>query len=237
MKSYTKSNGALSSLSDKVEIFSNTPTGTENGEIYFYDGDIFQNVNGTATLLTAGGGMPSEYFVGDIIASYSDTNPDPTKYLLCDGSTFSQSDWPELYTLLGTNTLPNLHKRYLKGAGQSSVVPTATTVTLKGCLEGSAPKHCHKVSTVPHCHGVDWAHRHEYLYGCCVCTYCCIARYGKSGYAKYGQTCCMQCTYPAEYAPGSITSYPAIIHVTINAAGQDFYQKSKTVRFYIRGAV
>lgn len=237
MKSYTKSNGTLSPLSDKVRIFSNTPAGTENSEVYFYGGDIFQNVNGTATRLTAGGGMQSEYFVGDIIASYSDTNPDPTKYLLCNGSTFNQADWPELYTLLGTNTLPNLHNRYLKGAGQNSEFPTATEITLKGCLAGSAPKHCHKVSTVPHKHGTDWAHRHEYLYGCCVCTYCCIANYGKAGVAKYGDTCCIQCTQDACYCPTSISVHNANINVTINTVGSGIYQKSKTVRFYIRGAV
>lgn len=38
----------------------------------------------------------------------------PTGYLPCDGSTFSQSEYPDLYAYLGTNVLPDMRGRYLK---------------------------------------------------------------------------------------------------------------------------
>lgn len=39
----------------------------------------------------------------------------PTDYLKCDGSTFMSAVYPELYNILGSNTLPNLNGRMLEG--------------------------------------------------------------------------------------------------------------------------
>lgn len=43
----------------------------------------------------------------------------PTGYLVCDGSTFSKDDCPELYNILGSNKLPDLRDRFIVGAGNS----------------------------------------------------------------------------------------------------------------------
>lgn len=40
----------------------------------------------------------------------------PDGWLLCDGSSFSSSTYPQLYSLLGSTTLPNLAGKYLIGA-------------------------------------------------------------------------------------------------------------------------
>jgi microcystin-dependent protein len=45
----------------------------------------------------------------------------PTGWLLCDGSTFSSTTYPQLYTLLGNSTtLPNLRQKYLLGYDSAS---------------------------------------------------------------------------------------------------------------------
>jgi microcystin-dependent protein len=46
----------------------------------------------------------------------------PNGWLLCDGSTFDQTLYPELYALLGdSNTLPDLREKYLIGKGSGSL--------------------------------------------------------------------------------------------------------------------
>lgn len=43
----------------------------------------------------------------------------PSGWLACDGTTFSQADYPDLYTLLGTNVLPDLQEVTLVGIGHN----------------------------------------------------------------------------------------------------------------------
>lgn len=50
---------------------------------------------------------------GTIIAYYGKTAP--AGYLACDGSTFSASQYPELYAAIGTTTLPDLRGRFIRG--------------------------------------------------------------------------------------------------------------------------
>jgi microcystin-dependent protein len=46
----------------------------------------------------------------------------PAGWLLCNGSTFDQTLYPQLYTILGSsNTLPDLRERYLIGKGSDSL--------------------------------------------------------------------------------------------------------------------
>lgn len=52
----------------------------------------------------------------------------PTGWLLCNGSTFDQTLYPELYTLLGnSNTLPDLREKYLIGKGSGSLTLNTNT--------------------------------------------------------------------------------------------------------------
>ena len=46
--------------------------------------------------------------IGTIIPRVSSSTTVPTGWLVCDGSTFSSTDYPDLYTLLGSTTLPDL---------------------------------------------------------------------------------------------------------------------------------
>lgn len=71
--------------------------------------------------------------VGSISMWYTGTAP--TDWLICDGTTFSATDYPDLNTLLGGNTLPDLKGRMPVGVGQQSNTKwdsTAETYTSDG---------------------------------------------------------------------------------------------------------
>ena len=56
--------------------------------------------------------------VGTIIARPSGrfiSNAEASKYLYCDGNSFSAALYPKLYQVLGTTTLPDLRERFLEG--------------------------------------------------------------------------------------------------------------------------
>jgi len=65
---------------------------------------------------TLGGLLPE---VGTILAYAGSTAP--AGWLLCNGATFTATTYPELYILLGnSNTLPDLQKKYLRGAATAN---------------------------------------------------------------------------------------------------------------------
>lgn len=57
--------------------------------------------------------------VGTILPYAGSTAPDG--WILCNGSTFSSSTYPELYSIIGSTTLPDLREKYLIGASSSSL--------------------------------------------------------------------------------------------------------------------
>lgn len=99
--------------------------------------------------------------VGSISMWYTGTPP--TDWLICDGTTFSATDYPDLNTLLGGNTLPDLKGRMPVGVGQQSNTKwdsTAETYTADGtdfALAGSGGTEDHKLleAEIPsHDHGM-----------------------------------------------------------------------------------
>jgi microcystin-dependent protein len=82
----------------------------------------------------------------------------PTGWLECNGSSFSASEYPDLFAVLGSTTLPNLVEQHLRGGTsanvRTAVANTANTVTLS---EANLPSHTHDLSN--HTHGMD--HRHS----------------------------------------------------------------------------
>ena len=77
----------------------------------------------------------------------------PTGWLLCNGSTFVETTYPELYVLLGnSNTLPDLRNKYLLGVTSSESLKTtggnvghahSTTYALSGATAGASIDHGH----------------------------------------------------------------------------------------------
>jgi len=128
---------------------------TEGGVPYYWDGKWER---GFAPSAADGGGQ-----IGAMVMW-----PDaavPIHFLLCDGSTFDQATYPELYAALGnSNEVPNTSRRFLKfdpvqgytffphQAGFPA--SGALTATLSGDVS-EAGRHQHLVSL--HSHIVGWA--------------------------------------------------------------------------------
>lgn len=67
----------------------------------------------SAFLAGSGGGASFGVPVGTVINYYGTTAPEG--YFICDGSTFSQTDYPELAALLGSTLLPDLRGEFVRG--------------------------------------------------------------------------------------------------------------------------
>lgn len=69
--------------------------------------------------------------IGSIIAYAGKETPE--NYLFCDGQTFNQSEYPDLYKVLGTNTTPKLNdNRFLEGADSYGTAKDAGLPNIKG---------------------------------------------------------------------------------------------------------
>ena len=64
---------------------------------------------------------------GKVSATSSDF---PKGYLECNGASFSQSTYPELYAVLGTTTLPDFNGRFPMGTNNTSNVGSAVNAGL-----------------------------------------------------------------------------------------------------------
>lgn len=79
----------------------------------------------------------------------------PTDWLLCDGSTFSAVTYPDLATLLGGTTLPNLTNKFPLGVGAEPVLTAGGTLFhdhTQPTHTHTGPDHNH---TITHTHAVD----------------------------------------------------------------------------------
>lgn len=79
----------------------------------------------------------------------------PTDWLICDGSTFSGVTYPDLATLLGGTTLPNITNRFPLGIGAEAPLVTGGTLFhdhTQPTHTHTGPDHNH---TITHTHAVD----------------------------------------------------------------------------------
>lgn len=83
--------------------------------------------------------------VGFLVPMWNTVSDD--SLLLCDGSTFSSSEYPELYSILGRTTLPDFTDRTVKGAGSTGKSNLHNANTLGNTQAGSNRKHTHLVIT------------------------------------------------------------------------------------------
>ena len=68
--------------------------------------------------IVGGGGGAGGYYVGTIQAFSSTTMP--VGFRIADGSTFSSFAYPDLFTILGSNQLPDLRNQFLRGWNNDS---------------------------------------------------------------------------------------------------------------------
>ena len=83
--------------------------------------------------------------VGIINALYGSTIP--SGWLLCDGTTFSGSIYPDLSTFLGSTTLPDLRGYFLRGLDTTGTVDRQAGRTLKSIQADDNKSHNHTATT------------------------------------------------------------------------------------------
>lgn len=162
-KKYNKINGNLVVDTPKVVTFSTYAAAyqgcldedvpqdclvvVENDGLYIWD---LAQVTLTKLTEVGGGGVQPKYVIGDIMQLYGTTAPSG-KWLKCDGSAFDTTKYPDLYSLLGSNTVPDLNGYVLKGIGSNGIFSTHDPIALGAKLSANMGQHYHTgVSNVTH---------------------------------------------------------------------------------------
>ena len=80
-----------------------------------------------------GSGLP----VGAVFWWFGTTSNKPSNTLVCDGSSFSSSSYPELYQKLGKTTLPNItgSKRFIRGSTTAGTTQSDAIRNITGYIE------------------------------------------------------------------------------------------------------
>lgn len=116
-----------------------------------YDGTQFIIVGKPIVLSSSDYTIYADGSIGDdpigIIKPYYSANI-PLGYLACDGSSFDTTIYSDLYTLLGTNTTPDLRECVLVGIGTNStdVISSHDTYTLGYFKDDQFQDHSHYIS-------------------------------------------------------------------------------------------
>ena len=157
MKELIKKNGNLQQVSDyKIKIYSQLPQSgstdeiviLENNGIYQYSNNVWEKI---LNFISSG---PSG-IIGEIKASLN-MNDISDDWLECNGNTFDTTKYPELYSLLGTNTLPDLRESCLVGVGQNSTdnIATHDVFTLGELKDSQTQGHTHSFTQGTHNHNI-----------------------------------------------------------------------------------
>lgn len=187
MKTYVKSNNILySGNTSVIKVYSTLPSDlsdiSEDEIIILENVGFYQKINNNLEPLFNSSSTVSDGAVGDIIAYYGNTNPDPDNYVVCNGSTFSSTDFPALYSLLGTNTTPNLNGYHLKGVGNNATWSSHDAISLKSKVSANYPNHTHTVNNPGHTHSVNQgSHYHSACYS--SKNWICLYRGGSGSYS------------------------------------------------------
>ena len=146
MKKYSKNSNILTPIENKILIYSDISCVPNMNGLVIVENDGLYEVNGVnkTILLSDKPTSVAGYTIGEIIPFIG--NSIPNGFLECNGSQFSQSLYPELYSLLGTNVVPDFREIYPTGGYLNSV--------------GTFSEDCIKT----HQHTIGYSHNHECLY-------------------------------------------------------------------------
>jgi hypothetical protein len=110
--------------------------------------NLKQNANPTAQVTAVINQMVP---VGTIISYGGNANAFPPGWLPCNGSTFNQDQYPDLYTALGnSNVVPNLGGYFLRGLDTSGTVdPNGAGRTVRSLQQDTFAQHTHNTDTTP----------------------------------------------------------------------------------------
>lgn len=226
----------------KIKIVSTLPAaGSENELVLVKEDGIYQYRNNQWACLISFIAVATPPIIGEIRASIG--TPD-NNWLLCDGSTFSSTTYPQLYSLLGGTTLPDFRELIPIGVGTNGTdsVIDHDTFTKGQVKDWNLQTHCHSKTENNHTHSLATsapAHTHTYYiccprkaYYCCSCYTCYFSIY-------YGRYCIN--TVSEEYWSGSVRSSsgcwcssPSIGNpssgtaiLRVNSYGVNFYIRAK----------
>ena len=157
MKEFIKKNNNLQQTSDyKIKVYSQLPQSGNADEVVILENDgIYQYSNNAwEKILNFISSGPSG-IIGEIKASLN-INDISDDWLECNGSTYDTAKYPELYSLLGTNTLPDLRESCLVGVGQNSTNSIAThdVFTLGQLKDSQTQGHSHSFTQSTHSHSI-----------------------------------------------------------------------------------
>lgn len=249
MKEYKKVNGSLSKINTSMKYY--TSVSNMNSDI--------TNIGENEIVSTLVSNAPTLFIkrnnamvdlspdnesecIGDIIAYYGSTNPDPLHYLVCDGSTYDTNAFPLLYDFTASNVLPNLMGYGLKGWGQNSGITSHDEISIGSKVANSLPIHSHTYSNPGHTHtATNCTHNHCFsvtflAQGTLTCN--------KSSGVQF--LCNKKSCYDTSSASlvatiGAASPAISVTGTTNNGSnairtGTEVKQKTKTVLFLIRGA-
>ena len=94
-------------------------------------------------------------FPGMIIPFAGTTSPEG--WLLLNGSTFSSSEYPELYSIIGSTTLPDLRNKYLLGVTSSESLKTTGGNVGHSHTASYATSGSSNSDTLNHGHGANYS--------------------------------------------------------------------------------
>lgn len=83
-----------------------------------------------------------EFPVGGMILWPGASAPAGGVWAICNGASYSSSEYPELYAVLGSTSLPNLQDRFPRGAGTVAVKSTGGSPTI---TIDQMPEHDHAI--------------------------------------------------------------------------------------------
>jgi microcystin-dependent protein len=72
----------------------------------------------------------------------------PSGYLICNGAAYNPVTYPDLYTLLGVNTLPDLRGRFIIGASSEYAALTTGGESSHTLTVDEMPKHGHVIGQI-----------------------------------------------------------------------------------------
>ena len=218
----------------KIKIVTTLPvTGNENDIVLLKEDGIYQYKNSQWNCVTSFITAAAPPIIGEIRASIG--TPDGN-WLLCNGSSFSQSDYPKLYNLLGGTTLPDFRELIPIGVGTNNTdsVIDHDTFTRGEVKDWNLQTHTHSKTESGHTHSATVAcHRHSYSYYCfkgigtdpsgdysfvCKCTVNTTSTTSGPGVGN-------SCAYTSAISFGNPSSGTAILRV--NSYGVNFYIRAK----------
>lgn len=121
------------------------------------NGKIVAKVNGETKEIVG------DIAIGTIIAwPFNSTPVEGGTWLLCDGSTFSSSQYPRLYSLSGTNVLPDLRDKFFQGSVISGNIVSPGLPNISGRIISDDGSTAYSAFA----HGYEGQNSNRFIKGC-----------------------------------------------------------------------